>query len=109
MAHPIVITDETFKAEVYDSQVPVLVDFWAEWCSPCRMVDPVVEQVATDLHGQLKVGKLDIDSNPQVPNTLGVRSIPTLILFKGGVPVERVVGFMPRERLLSQITPHLED
>ena len=109
MTHPVVITDETFKAEVYDSEIPVLVDFWAEWCSPCRMVAPVVEQLATELHDQMKVAKFDIDSNPLMPDTLGIRSIPTLILFKGGVPVERLVGFMPRERLLSQITPHLED
>jgi thioredoxin 1 len=109
MAHPVAVSDETFQAEVYDSDVPVLVDFWAEWCGPCRMIAPVVEQLATELHGQLKVAKLDIDSNPMIPETYGVRSIPTLILFKGGAPVERVIGYMPRERLLSQLSPHLSD
>src|ERR1700750_390988 len=99
MAHPVAVSDETFKAEVYDSSLPVLVDFWAEWCGPCRMIAPIVEQLATDLHDQLKVAKLDIEANPMIPETYGVRSIPPLILFKDGTPVERLVGYMPRERL----------
>ena len=108
MSHPLTITDADFKAEVLDSETPVLVDFWAEWCGPCRMIAPTVEQIAAENEGTLKVGKLDIDSNKETPMTFGVFSIPTIILFKGGKEIERLVGNQPKERMMAKIRPHLE-
>lgn len=92
---PAVITDADFEAEVLGSSQPVLVDFWAAWCAPCRMVAPLVAELAVELNGRVKVVKLDVDSNPETPSRLGVMSIPTLILFKDGQPVERTVGYRP--------------
>lgn len=103
------VTDETFKADVLDSNVPVLVDFWAEWCSPCHMIAPHVDAIAEELKGKLKVAKVDIDENPAVPGRYGIVGIPTLMLFQGGKVVERVTGALPKGRILAQITPHLED
>src|SRR6266550_5748950 len=85
-------TDQNFEAEVLKSDVPVLVDFWAEWCGPCRMMAPTVDQVAVDYAGKVKVGKLDVDSNQQTAARYGIRGIPTLLLFKGGKVVDQKVG-----------------
>jgi len=85
-------TDATFESEVLQSDVPVLVDFWATWCAPCKAIAPHVEAVATEFDGRAKVVKIDIDSNPQTPQKYGIRSIPTLLLFKGGEVVDRLVG-----------------
>ncbi|MGH2364448.1 MAG: thioredoxin [Chloroflexota bacterium] len=101
------VTDASFQKDVLQSGEPVLVDFWATWCQPCRMVAPIVEEIAGEQAGKMKVMKLDVDENQQTAMQYGVSSIPTLILFKGGEPVERVVGFSPKERLLSKLTPHL--
>ena len=101
------VTDSTFKEEVLDSETPVLVDFWAEWCAPCHAIAPHVEAIANEYDGKLKVVKLDIDSNMATATQYQVWSIPTLILFKDGQPVERVTGAMPKQRILSYITPHL--
>jgi len=101
------VTDNSFQTDVLQSSEPVLVDFWATWCQPCRMVAPVVEEIATENTGKLKVFKLDVDENQNTAMQYGVSSIPTLILFKDGQPVERVVGFSPKERLMSKLTPHL--
>ena len=88
-------TDGTFQAEVLDSDSPVVVDFWAPWCGPCRMLAPTIEKLADQYGGKVKVGKLDTDQNPETPGGLGISSIPTVIIFKGGQPVERLVGVNP--------------
>ena len=107
MAKPINITDKTFKAEALESEVPVLVDFWATWCGPCRMIAPHLKEIAEEYDGQLKVAKVDVDNNQESAMKYGVRSIPTLILFKGGQEVERIVGVMPKHRIVEKVTPHL--
>jgi len=103
----VTVSDSDFEAQVLKSDTPVLVDFWAEWCGPCKMLGPVVEEIASETAGQLKVGKLDIDANQQAAYQYGVRSIPTLILFRNGKEVERLVGYMPKERILAKLEPHL--
>ena len=104
---PMEVTDATFDREVLESPLPTLVDFWAAWCGPCRMVAPVVKDIATEQGGVLKVAKLDVDSNPATATRFGVQSIPTLIVFKNGEPVERIVGYMPKGRLMDRVRPHL--
>lgn len=101
------VTDDTFKAEVLDSDVPVLVDFWAPWCGPCRMVAPVVDEIAEQYAGQIKVVKLNTDENPQVASQYGIRSIPTLIVFKGGQRVDMVVGAVPKTTLANTLEKYL--
>jgi thioredoxin len=107
MATPTVVTDETFNQEVLKSDTPTLVDFWAVWCNPCRMVAPVVDEIAREQGSKLKVMKLDVDENQGTAMTYGVMSIPTLILFKNGQPVERIVGFRPKGDMEKKILPHL--
>ena len=107
MAKPIEITDDNFQSEVIESDKPTLIDFWATWCGPCRAVAPVVEALANDYEGQLKVGKMDIDHHQLVPQQFGIRSIPTLLLFKDGKVVETIVGAAPRPKIEAKITPHL--
>ena len=93
------IGDNEFKTEVIDSQQPVLVDFWATWCAPCLAIAPAVEELASQYKGKVKVAKLNIDDNQETPQQYGVRSIPTLLVFKGGVVVEQIVGAVPKARL----------
>jgi thioredoxin 1 len=107
MAKAVEVTDGTFEEIVLKAERPTIVDFWAVWCGPCHMIAPVLEEIASEYQEQLQVVKLDVDQNGQLAMQFGVMSIPTLILFKGGQPVERIVGFMPKEKLLKKLTPHL--
>ncbi|HRA55268.1 MAG TPA: thioredoxin [Thermoflexales bacterium] len=101
------VTDTAFETEIEKSKGLVLVDFWAEWCGPCKMIAPVLEQVAGENAGKIAIRKLDVDDNPNTARRYGVMSIPTMILFKDGAPVERLMGYMPKERLMNKIRPHL--
>jgi len=107
MAAPFTVTDQEFQEKVLDSKILTITDFWAVWCGPCKMIAPLLEEIAGEYDGQLQVAKLDVDNNPQTAMAFGVMSIPTLILFKDGQPVERLVGFMPKDRLMNKIAPYL--
>ena len=107
MSEVTAVTDTTFKDEVLASADPVLVDFWAPWCGPCRMVGPVVEEIAEMFKGQVKVVKLNTDENPNVASQYGIRSIPTLMIFKGGQKVDMVVGAVPKSTLAKTLDKHL--
>jgi thioredoxin 1 len=101
------LTDQNFDAEVLKSDLPTLVDFWAVWCGPCRQIAPTVDALATEYAGKLKVGKMDVDHHQIVPQQFGIRSIPTLLIFKGGKVVGQVVGAVPRSKLEAEIQKHL--
>ncbi|NJO41076.1 MAG: thioredoxin [Cyanobacteria bacterium CRU_2_1] len=101
------VTDSTFEQEVLESNVPVLVDFWAPWCGPCRMVAPVVDEIAEQYAGQVKVVKVNTDENPNVASRYGIRSIPTLMIFKEGQRVDMVVGAVPKTTLASTLEKYL--
>lgn len=107
MSNAVSVNEKNFEAEVLKSSVPVLVDFWAEWCGPCRMLSPIVDEVARELAGQLKVVKVNVDEAPDLAGKYSIMSIPTLLVFKQGQPVEQMVGAMPKDRLLAKIKPSL--
>ena len=97
------ITDDNFQDEVLNSDLPVLIDFWAIWCGPCKMVAPIVEQLSSEYDGKAKIGKLDVDSNQQTSIKYGVRSIPTLLIFKGGELVETIIGAVPKAKIVEKL------
>jgi thioredoxin 1 len=104
---PVQVSDQNFKTEVLDAPTPVLVDFWAVWCGPCKMIAPIVEELAGEYDGKLKVAKMDVDANPKTAMEFGIRSIPTLLVFKGGSVVEQIVGALPKRQLVDKLSPHL--
>lgn len=101
------ITDSNFEDTVLKSDKPVLVDFWAEWCGPCRMVGPIVEEISNEYQGKAAVGKVDVDNNPNISMQFGIRNIPTLLIFKGGKVVDKVVGAVPKQVLVDKLNAQM--
>jgi thioredoxin 1 len=105
--HTFDVSDSSFQTEVLNSDTPVLVDFWADWCQPCKMVAPHLEAIAEKYMGRLRVAKLDVDANPDTQEHYGIQGIPTMLLFKNGALVHKIVGFKPKDYLEMEIVPHL--
>jgi thioredoxin 1 len=108
MSNAVNVTDETFADEVINADTPVLVDFWAAWCGPCRVVAPILDQIAEEHEGKLKIAKVNIDEDQEYAAALGIATIPTLVLFKGGQPVEKLIGAYPKNRIIEKVAPHLD-
>jgi len=107
--HPVIVTDANFAEEIERSPLPVLLDMWAPWCGPCRMIAPIVEQLAGELAGRVKVGKLNTDENPMTASRFNVRSIPTLLVLKDGQEVDRIVGALPKQEILRRLEPVISE
>ena len=103
MAHPISVTDSTFEEEVIKSDLPVLVDFWADWCAPCKMIAPIIDDLSTEYDGKMKFTKLNIDANSQTTSKYGIRGIPTLLIFDGGSPFDQIVGAVSKGKLKRRV------
>jgi thioredoxin len=101
---PVTITDDNFDTEVIKSENPVLIDFWATWCGPCRAIAPIVEELADEYQGKIKIGKLDVDNNQQTAIKYGVRSIPTILIFKNGEVTETIIGAVPKGHIVQKLT-----
>ncbi len=107
MAQIVELTKDNFEKEVLKSDVPVLIDFWAVWCGPCKMIAPIVEELAQEYSGKLKVCKLDVDHNREIAGNYGIRSIPTLLIFKNGEVVEQIIGAVSKSHLINKLAPYL--
>jgi thioredoxin 1 len=105
--HPLEFTDSNFATEVEQSDVPVVIDFWAVWCGPCRMIAPIIEELANEYEGKAKIGKVDVDNNPMIASKFGIRSIPTLLIFKGGKVVDQIVGAVPKGMIVDKLKAQL--
>ena len=103
MADILEVTDENFDSEIVNAEIPAVVDFWAEWCGPCKMVGPVVEELAKEYEGKIKVAKMDVDQNRQTPGRFGIRNIPTVLFFKNGEIADKQVGAVPKNNLVSKL------
>jgi thioredoxin 1 len=104
---PVELNEANFEQEVLKANTPVLVDFWAVWCGPCKMIAPIVDELAVEYDGKLKIGKVDVDSQQQIAMQYGIRSIPTLLVFKSGKVVEQIVGAAPKKSLIDKLSKHL--
>lgn len=109
MTNTLDVTDSSFDEEVLESEMPVLVDFWADWCGPCKMIAPIVEELAEEFDGQVKFAKMDVDSNSSTPSKYGIRGIPALLIFDGGKAVDQIVGAVPKSLLKSRIESAIEN
>jgi thioredoxin 1 len=107
MSKAVAVSDATFTDEVLNSDTPVLVDFWAAWCGPCRMIAPILDELAEEKSGLLKIAKVNIDENQEMAGKLGISSIPTMVLYKNGEAVEKIIGAYPKPRILEKVEPHL--
>jgi thioredoxin 1 len=107
MAEPLHVTDDNFKSEVLESPVPVVVDFWAAWCGPCRMIAPIIEEMADEYEGKAKLCKLDVDNNQQVAMQFGIRSIPTVLIFKNGEVADSIIGAVPKQQIVDKLEAQL--
>ena len=104
---PLEITDANFDSEVVNSDKPVLLDFWAVWCGPCKMIAPIVKELANEYDGKVKIGKLDVDNNQQTAMKFGIRSIPTLLIFQNGKVVDQIVGAVPKQQITNKLNTYL--
>jgi thioredoxin 1 len=107
MSKPLHLVDAEFDNEVLKSNIPVLIDFWATWCGPCRMIAPIVDEMAVEFEGKAKICKLDVDNNTQVASKYGIRSIPTILIFKNGEVVDQIVGAVPKQQIVDRLKSHL--